>query len=213
MDHRAIPQLLTQLTQMKPWPTQIIRAQMVWENPNSDLRRSTNTNRNRGPAGQFDPADAGGGRRDFLTSALADPYLAHVVVAGLMTIYLPPANEMAAQPGAAEKPAAPAETATPEADPLAGSEPREAAPNESGLPTTPPDATAIGTVPAPESAEAPTTESDPTPSTDPVPDSEPANGTEPATDSEPAADSEAAEDAAASDENTNTPVSEPEGNP
>jgi len=126
MDHRQLPELLVQLTKSN-WPVEIVRVNQTSLHPTVIMGDSDLSNPMAGGAGAdpFGPAgpdgappdinlddfgqdgggfpDAGGNRRrsggssTLAKAALADPYMAEVVIAGLMTLYKPPEGLTEAQ--------------------------------------------------------------------------------------------------------------------
>lgn len=124
MDHRELPELVSQLTAM-PFPAFVVRINQRPTqasggppsgnsgSPGGPLSQSGalgNSFRGLGAGGIFggggtatnQPTSARNGRRgeDFMTlydAVIADPYLADIAVAGVMTLYRPPASAAVAQ--------------------------------------------------------------------------------------------------------------------
>lgn len=195
MDHRRLPDLLASLSNM-PWPTTILRVNQMSSNstdgsvnvvgggpggpdvgPMGGGRRPMGTPR----IGAGDPMGIGGDTPDpsqtaqmKLEAAMSDPYLADVVIAGLMTIYRPPPEE---EQAAEESGAAAPDTTTPAAEPAAtpaeavpaGTDP--AATENPGTPA-PPNASEPEGTPAP--ADAPASPADSTTPADPAGSADPA---------------------------------------
>ncbi len=191
MDHQKVPDLLAALTNLR-YPVTVVRVQQAAKFDDSGASRGGDAGEGMGgrrPIGVPMGNPGGGGEEDpkkaardaaqkVFQNAMNDPYLAEVVVAGLMTLYQPPkddgtAGAPAASPEAEEPnatPMPPADGTTPPADPTAPTTPgtAPATPAVPGNPTTP-----AGTVPPADASKAPAT-----PGTDPKPTSPPAEKSE-----------------------------------
>jgi hypothetical protein len=127
MDHRRLPHLLVELTNSN-WPVEIVRVNQVARSENA----------NSGEDEEDEPND----KREISKSALTGPHMATVIVAGLFTLYNPPAvpeTPAGEQPAAGAQPAPAAQPATEGTVPATGAAPAgTAAPaNNTATPTGP----------------------------------------------------------------------------